>query len=196
MTAARQARYDHQGQSDESKLFEIIKERSFLLGELTLSSGAKSNKYFNMKATMMDPEGAYLSARAFLAKLHGMDADYIGGLEMGAVPMIGSLAAIGYLEGRPIRTFFVRKEPKGHGTQKRIEGLGPAESLSGRKVVVADDVATSGQSFLKAINEVKAAGGLVDTAICLVDREEGGAELLAHHGVTLVSVFRAIDFTG
>src|SRR5438874_13359312 len=111
--------------SDEAELFDIIKRRSFRRGSFTLSSGRESSLYFNLKPTMMDPRGARLCAAAFLSRIRAQAADYIGGLEMGAVPVIGSLAAISDLEDRPVRTFFVRKAAKAHGTREVIEGLGP-----------------------------------------------------------------------
>jgi orotate phosphoribosyltransferase len=115
---------------------------------------------------------------------------------MGAVPVIGSMAAISSAQGMPVKTTFVRKRAKEHGTKDVIEGLGPNESLQGKKVIVVDDVATSGRSILIAIEEVRKAGGIVEFAACLVNREEGGPELLADHGVELHSVFTAADFVG
>jgi orotate phosphoribosyltransferase len=115
---------------------------------------------------------------------------------MGAIPVIGSMVALSSVEGRPIRATFVRKKPKGHGTEDVIEGLGPDETLAGKRVLVVDDVATSGDSILQAIVRVREAGGIVDHAACLVNREEGGPELLADHGVKLHAVFTATDVVG
>ncbi|MEI9990289.1 MAG: orotate phosphoribosyltransferase [Rhizomicrobium sp.] len=180
--------------SDESELLEIVRLRSSRRGHFRLASGLESELYFNLKPTMMDPRGAYLSARAFLARLEGRDVEFVGGLEMGAVPIIASLAAVSEIEGHPVRTFFVRKAPKSHGTMDLIEGLAPGETLSGKRVLVADDVATTGGSILKAIEAVRTAGAVVDAALVLVDREEGASEFLAQHGVTLLSVFRGRQF--
>jgi len=179
---------------ERAELFAIIAERSFRRGLFKLSSGIESNLYFNLKPAMMHPRGAYLSARSFLDILHREGAEYVGGLEMGAVPILGAVAAIGEIEGRPVGTFFVRKQPKAHGTRDLVEGLGPNETLDGRKVVVADDVATSGASIYRAIETARAAGALVQAALVLVNREEGAAEFLAEHGVRLLSVFRASQF--
>lgn len=180
--------------NDDTALFEIVRQRSFRRGKFRLSSGAESELYFNLKPTMMDPRGAYLSARAFLARVRSEKADFVGGLEMGAVPIIGSLAAISEVEGQPVQTFFVRKVPKPHGTMDLIEGLAPNETLKGKRVVVADDVATTGGSILKAIDAVRAVGAIVQSALVLVDREEGASELLEKHGVRLLSVFRGHEF--
>ncbi|MGC9953936.1 MAG: orotate phosphoribosyltransferase [Rhizomicrobium sp.] len=179
---------------DDAALFEIVRQRSFRKGKFRLSSGAESELYFNLKPTMMDPRGAYLSARAFLERVRSEKADFVGGVEMGAVPIIGSLAAISEVEGHPVRTFFVRKVPKTHGTMDLIEGLAPNETLEGKRVVVADDVATTGSSILKAVDVVRKVGAIVESALVLVDREEGAAELLEKHGVRLLSVFRGREF--
>jgi orotate phosphoribosyltransferase len=179
---------------DESELLELIRARSFRLGRFTLSSGVESDLYFNLKPTMMDPRGAHLSARAFLARILPERVDYVGGLEMGAVPIIAGVATISDVEGSPVRTFFVRKEAKKHGTKDVIEGLGPQESLSGKRVLIADDVATTGGSILKAIEEARGAGAIVDVALVLVDREEGAEAFLHGHGVRLLCVFKASEF--
>ena len=175
------------------ELLAIVRARSFKIGNFTLSSGKTSTLYFNMKPTMLDPRGAELSARALLAIAREARAEYVSGLEMGAVPVIGSMAAIGAADGAPVRATFVRKAVKAHGSMDRIEGLGPGESLAGKRVLVIDDVATTGASTLAAIEAIRGAGGIVDTAAALVDREEGGEALLAQHGVRLLSVLRASE---
>ncbi len=195
MTAvAKLHRQSDASASEESELFELIKSRSFRLGKFTLASGKESDLYFNLKSTMMSPRGAYLSAKAFLSRIWSSEANFVGGLEMGAVPIIGSLAAISAQTDRPVNTFFVRKEAKKHGTRDLIEGLAPGESLDGKHVMVVDDVATSGGSILKAILPVREAGAIVNTALVLVDREEGATEFLRDHGVRLLHVFRGHEF--
>src|SRR5690606_34049527 len=92
-----------------ARAFELIKQKSFIRGDVTLASGAKSDHYFNMKPTMFDPEGAKALSELILDRLTGVKADYIGGLEMGAVPLIGPIALLSGLKGRPIPGFFVRK---------------------------------------------------------------------------------------
>jgi orotate phosphoribosyltransferase len=175
------------------ELRDIIRTRSFKTGQFTLSSGQQSNLYFNMKPTMMDAHGAELAARAFISLMDQTDAEYVSGLEMGAVPVIGAMAAIGGVIGRPVKTTFVRKRKKEHGTKEMIEGLGPTESLRGKKVFVIDDVATSGKSILQAIEEVRLAGGIVTDAAALVNRHEGGDELMKAHDVRLHQVFAAAE---
>lgn len=178
----------------KSALREVIRARSYRHGKFKLASGAESAFYFNLKPTMMAPEGAYLAARALLSRIREHDVEYVGGLEMGAVPVIGSLAALSQADGRPVKTFFVRKKAKDHGTQDVVEGLAPGESLSGKRVMVIDDVATSGGSILKAAEAVRAAGAVVETALVLINREEGADEALRKAGIRLLSVLKARDF--
>jgi orotate phosphoribosyltransferase len=178
----------------ERDLFELIRERSFRRGKFRLVSGRESELYFNLKPTMMTPKGALLSARALLARIWPENVDYVGGLEMGAVPVIAALAAISEADGRPIKTFFVRKQPKGHGTMDMIEGLAPNETLAKTRVMVIDDVATSGGSILKAVDAVRAAGASANTALVLIDREEGASEALTAQNIRLLSVFRGKEF--
>lgn len=179
--------------SRRGELFSLIKARSFKTGEFTLASGKKSNLYFNMKPTMMSAKGAALSAQAFLAVMEETDSSYVSGLEMGAVPIIGSMAAISALTGNEIAATFVRKAPKKHGTKDIIEGLGPDESLDGQRVLVVDDVATTGISILQATLAVREANGIVEHAACIVDRQEGATELLAENGVRLHSIFTRLS---
>ncbi|HEX3943667.1 MAG TPA: orotate phosphoribosyltransferase [Rhizomicrobium sp.] len=178
----------------ERDLFELIRERSFRRGKFRLASGRESELYFNLKPTMMAPKGALLSARALLARIWPENVDYVGGLEMGAVPVIAALAAISEAEGRPVKTFFVRKQPKGHGTMDMIEGLAPNETLAKAHVMVIDDVATSGGSILKAVDAARGAGAFVNAALVLIDREEGASEALTAQNVRLLSVFRGKEF--
>jgi orotate phosphoribosyltransferase len=179
---------------DEAKLFEIIRTRSFKRGHFKLASGRESELYFNLKPTMMSPAGALTSARALLARIWPENPDYVGGLEMGAVPVIAALAALSEAETRPVKSFFVRKQPKGHGTMDLIEGLAADETLEGKRVLVIDDVATSGGSILKAADAVVALGAKVDCALVLIDREEGATEALAPRGIRLLSVFKGREF--
>lgn len=175
------------------ELIEIVRSRSFRRGRFTLASGAESEFYFNLKPTMMDPRGAYLAATLFLDVLEDEKAAFVGGLEMGVVPLFGAIAAVGAVEGRPVGTFFVRKKPKDHGTQDLIEGLPFGQTLNGLRVVAADDVATSGGSILKAIEAARAQGAVIDSALVLLDRQQGGTEALAARGVKLHSILKASD---
>ena len=176
------------------QLRDVIRQRSYRRGKFKLASGAESEFYFNLKPTMMSPEGAYLSARALLEKIRGENIDYVGGLEMGAVPVIACIAALSQQDGRPVRTFFVRKKPKDHGTKDLLEGLAPGETLAGRRVMIVDDVATSGGSIIKAADVARAAVAVVETALVIIDREEGATQALQKAGIRLLSVLRTKDF--
>jgi orotate phosphoribosyltransferase len=177
-----------------ARLFDIIRGRSFGHGEITLASGRKSNFYFNLKPTMLDAEGAALLAELTLDALAAERPDYVGGLEMGAVPIAGAIAQLSFLKGKPVQAFFVRKKPKEHGAKLSIEGLAPGESLKGKRVVVVEDVTTTGGSAIKAVDAVKDAGGEVVLVYTMVDREEGAAETFKSAGVPFRSLFRAAEF--
>lgn len=180
---------------DERALRDLLATRTFKRGEFTLASGKRSRIYFNMKATMMHPKGAALCGRLLLGKILPLEPDYMGGLEMGAVPLLGTVAAYSDDAKAPIPAIFVRKAAKAHGTALMIEGLDDenGETLNGKTVILVDDVATSGGSVLKAIGQIEAAGGKVTDAIVILDRQEGATELLRDHGVALHSLFTAAE---
>ena len=177
-----------------ARLAEIIRTRSFGRGEITLASGRKSNFYFNLKPTMLDAEGAALLAELTLDALAPERPDYVGGLEMGAVPIAGAIAQLSFMRGKPIQAFFVRKKPKEHGAKLSVEGLAPGESLKGKRVVVVEDVTTTGGSAIKAVEAVKDSGGEVILVYTMVDREEGAADTFKTAGVPFRSLFRAAEF--
>jgi orotate phosphoribosyltransferase len=177
------------------RLIEIVKKRSFSKGQETkLVSGRSSNFYFNMKPSMLDPEGGHLIASLILDTLKGSDIDLIGGLEMGAVPLAVAVAVTSQIKGWPLRAFFVRKQAKDHGARKLIEGLAPEESLAGKRVVVLEDVTTTGGSALKAIEALRAEGAVVVCAISVVDRHEGAEAAFRATGVPFIALLTAADF--
>jgi orotate phosphoribosyltransferase len=181
--------------AERERLFRIIAERSFRQGgAFKLASGRTSTIYFNLKPTVLDPEGARLIGVAVAEKAAELGADYVGGLEMGAVPIVAAAAAMSAVAGRPMRAVFVRKAAKEHGTQSLVEGLAAGQSLEGKRVVVVEDVTTTGASALKAIEALRAAGGRVEHVVTIVDREEGADEAFAGAGVALHALFRKSDF--
>lgn len=181
--------------ADRARLIAIIREKSFSTGTaVTLASGRASTFYFNMKPTMMDPEGAALIAALMLDLLHEEKADLVGGLELGAVPLVACIAQASHLAGRPIPAFFVRKQAKDHGTRQRVEGLPPGATLDGRNAVVIEDVTTTGGSALEAAEAVRAAGGTVHTVLTVVDRREGAEANLSRGGLRLRTLLNAADF--
>lgn len=180
---------------DRARLIEIIRQRSYGTGvEIKLASGRSSNFYFNMKPTMLHPEGSWLIGRLVCAAIGPGGADLVGGLEMGAVPIATAATAASHVAGHPMPAFFVRKQAKGHGTQSLIEGLAPGETIAGRRVVVLEDVTTTGGSAMKAIEAVRAAGGTIVSVVTVVDREEGAADTFAEARVPFVPILRASDF--
>jgi orotate phosphoribosyltransferase len=182
--------------ASRARLAEIIRTRSFGRGEITLASGRKSDFYFNLKPTMCDPEGAALLAELTLENLRDDAVDYVGGLEMGAVPIAGAIAQLSWLKNHPIAAFFVRKAPKEHGARLAVEGLAKGETLQGKRVVVVEDVTTTGGSAIKAAEAVRGAGGEIVAVLTIIDREEGAGETFAQAGLPFRSLFKASQFLG
>jgi orotate phosphoribosyltransferase len=180
--------------ASRARLLEIIRRRSFGRGEVTLASGRKSDFYVNLKPTMMDPEGATLLAELTYEALKDDGYDYIGGLEMGAVPLAGAIAQISWIKGHPIAAFFVRKKPKEHGAKLAIEGLARDETLAGKRIVVVEDVTTTGGSAMKAVETLREAGAEVALVFTMVDREEGAAETFAEAGLPFRALYKAREF--
>lgn len=178
-----------------SRLIEIVNKRSFSTGsETKLVSGRSTTFYFNMKPTMLDPEGGHLIATLILEALEGSDIDLIGGLEMGAVPLAVAVAVSSQIKGWPLRAFFVRKQAKDHGAKKLVEGLAPGETLHGKRIVVLEDVTTTGGSAMKAIEALKEEGAVIDRVITVVDRLEGAADTFKAAGVPFTALLTAADF--
>jgi orotate phosphoribosyltransferase len=142
-----------------------------------LSSGKKSDYYLDCKLTTLDPEGSRLTGYAMLELLDelGVKADAIGGMSMGADPIVSATTVASAIERRPLPGFLIRKEPKGHGRRKQIEGM---EKTRGKHVVIVDEVCTTGASTQEAIDAAEREGCEVIAVISLVDREEGGSEML------------------
>ena len=181
--------------ADRNRLIEIVKARSFQSGvNITLASGKPSTYYFNMKPTMLDPEGSYLIASQMLDLVSEDKATLIGGLEMGAVPVATSIATVSYIHKRPISAFFIRKKAKGHGTQALIEGLPKGEEIRGNRVVVVEDVTTTGGSALTAVEAIKEVGGEVACVVTIVDRLDGAAKSFSEAGVSFKALLTLEDF--
>jgi orotate phosphoribosyltransferase len=178
------------------RLIEIVRERSFQIGpEMKLASGRTSTFYFNMKPTMLHAEGANLIANLILDGMAGLDADLVGGLEMGAVPIASAVAAISYARGAPVGAFFVRKQAKEHGTQSLVEGLPKGETMLGKALVIVEDVTTTGGSALKAAAALREEGAKILTVITVVDRQEGAAEAFASAAINFQPILTLQDFS-
>jgi len=179
---------------DLAALQGILQQKSVRFGSFTLASGQKSDVYVDCRLTTCDPRAMRPIGRLFLQKMEekGWFPHAVGGLTMGADPIAFAVARESLDRPPAIDSFTVRKEPKGHGMQKLVEGL---ESTEGRKVVIVEDVCTKGESTALAIRNAKSVGMEILGAICLIDREAGGAELLrAEFGVELASIFKLSDF--
>jgi orotate phosphoribosyltransferase len=162
---------------DREKLRDILRAKSLQTGDFTLSSGKKSSYYLDCRLTTMDPRGALFIARLILDKIRQekIQAKAIGGLTLGADPIVAAVAVVSGLEDMPLNAFIVRKEAKGHGMQRFIEGF---DGPPGTPVIVVDDVCTTGESILKAAERAEQAGYEVVAAFCVVDRQEGGSEAI------------------
>ncbi len=178
--------------TDRQKLKQIILEKSYEKRNVVLSSGAESDFYFDGKQTTLHPEGAYLTGRLFFEALNDIeDIDGVGGLTLGADPIATALSVVSFLNGRPIPAFIIRKEPKGHGTGAWLEGR--KNLREGARVVIVEDVVTSGGSSLKAIRRAEEEGMTVLGVVTLVDREEGGRENIEQAGYWMKAVFTKSD---
>jgi orotate phosphoribosyltransferase len=175
-----------------ARAFAIVKERSFEFGAFTLASGENSDYYLDMKPTMFHPEGANLLAQLILRRITELGADYIGGLEMGAVPLIAAVTVLSHGTARPIPGLFVRKGVKDHGTRKLIEA--GERDLRGKRVVILEDVTTTGGSAMKAVTALQAEGANIILVLSIVDREEGAAEFFKKAGLPFEWLFSASEF--
>jgi orotate phosphoribosyltransferase len=172
------------------RLFTLLQEKAFRRGRVVLASGRESDFYFDMKPAMLDPDGAALMAEIILQQLQGVKADCVGGLEMGAVPLIAPVAMRSLEFGRRLPGFFVRKAVKDHGTKKRVDGT----DIAGKTVVILEDVTTTGASAMDAVKAVEEAGAKVALVLSILDRGEGAAELYDKAGIPFKSLFRAEEF--
>lgn len=176
---------------NEERLLEVLRTRSYVEGDVVLASGARSDYYIDGKMIEVNPEGAYLIGEAIYERTRGLKFDAIGGLAVGAVPVVTS-AVISYHVHEPnrgIEGFWVREEAKAHGTTKKVEG-GFAD---GMRVVIVDDVITSGQSAEKAVIAVRSRGAVVVKVITLVDRLSGASEKFADMGLVYEPIFTTAD---
>ncbi|MEZ4332348.1 MAG: orotate phosphoribosyltransferase [Myxococcota bacterium] len=173
---------------DRQALLELILEVSFERRAVTLSSGRKSDFYLDLRQTLMRPRGVALAGRLILDRLlEGPAVEAVGGMAVGAVPLVSAVLAAAAREPRCERLlgFFVRKEKKAHGLGRQIEG----GFVPGQTVALVEDTTTTGGSTLDALSIVEAEGGKVARVLCLVDRGEGAVEAFAERGVRLEAIF-------
>jgi orotate phosphoribosyltransferase len=174
----------------KTKLAALLKKEALKKGRFVLSSGKTSNYYLDGRIITLSPEGAYLVASIILEMIKGHDIDAAGGPTLGADPIVGAIAALSHINKVPINTFIVRKAAKEHGTQRQIEGPALKE---GSRVILVDDVATTGKALVEAKDALNKIGVQVEKAIVIVDRQEGAKENLAAAGLELESIFKIED---
>ena len=175
--------------NDKQRLKEIILEKSYRKGKFRLSSGLESDFYIDGKQTTLSAEGAYLCGKEIfeLIKNNPEPIAAVGGMTLGADPLVTAASLVSFLEKHPIPAFIVRKESKGHGTEQYIEGL--KNMPAGCSVALLEDVVTTGGTLLMVIERVEAQGFKVGLVVTVVDRQEGGAETLEKAGYPMKSIF-------
>lgn len=176
-----------------ARLVELLRERSYRRRRVILASGRESDFYIDGKQTTLHAEGAWLVGNLVFDHLRP-EVRGIGGLVIGADPIASATAAVSFHRGRPVHAFLVRKDAKGHGTARFVEGR---ENLpDGTPVCVVEDTVTTGGSLLRAVDRCEAEGLRVVQCLTIVDREEGGAEALAERGLTLDVLVRRSELEG
>ena len=177
-----------------TELFELIRTRSFGRGKIMLASGRESDFYFDLRPTTIHPAGATCVGELICDALEGMAVDFVGGLEMGAVPIATAVVIASHRRGGNLQAFFVRKKPKDHGAKKLVEGLPKGETLRGKSVVVLEDVTTTGGSALQAVAALREEGANIVLVLTIVDRLEGATENFAAEKLEFRALFTADEF--
>ena len=170
-------------------LLDLFCQVAYREGDFLLSSGQRSSYYINGKQVTLHPQGSLAVGRILLSMLPP-ETQAVAGLTLGADPIVTAVSVVGATQGQSIAALIVRKEAKGHGTQAYLEG---PTLPTGSLVVVLEDVVTTGQSALKAVDRLRQAGYRVEQVIALVDRQQGGAELYQQQGLQFDSVFAIAD---
>ncbi|HKI82382.1 MAG TPA: orotate phosphoribosyltransferase [Pseudodesulfovibrio sp.] len=171
----------------KSRLARLLLKLSYKEGDFTLTSGKKSDYYFDCKQTALHAEGGYLIGRLFVEMLKDYKVQGVGGMTLGADPLVTSVTVVSFLEERPLPGFIIRKKSKGHGTNQYLEGL--ANFSQGDKVVLLEDVCTTGGTLITAAERVRDAGLDIVGVLAVLDREEGGRERLKEAGLELNAIF-------
>ena len=169
------------------RLARLLVEKSYREGDFVLASGRRSDYYFDCRVTALHAEGSWLIGTLFNHMLREMDIKGVGGMTMGADPLVAATTVISHEQGRPLHGLLVRKEAKGHGTGQYVEGLG--NFSTGDRVAMLEDVVTTGGSLLKACDRIRDAGLSIVAVCAILDREEGGREKLREAGYDLLALF-------
>lgn len=172
-----------------NRLLQILREKSVERGRFQLRSGRWSDYYVDGKQTTLDAEGSYLIGKVLFSRI-GSSEEFpqgVGGVTLGADPIVTAVSLVSHLEGRPLPAFIIRKEPKGHGTERWIEGL--KNIRAGSQVVIVEDVLTTGGTLLEGVRHAREAGFEVRRVFTLIDREEGGRENIEAASLVLDALF-------
>lgn len=175
----------------KEKLFILLEKQALKRGEFVLSSGKTSKYYLDGRIITLTPEGAYLAGSIILHSITGENIAAIGGPTLGADPITGAVAVLSHINKTPLKTFIVRKAMKEHGMQRQVEG---PELKKGERVILVDDVATTGKALIEAKTALDALGVEIVRAMVIVDRLEGAGENLSKAGLKLSSIFTIKDF--
>jgi orotate phosphoribosyltransferase len=176
--------------TDRERLLHLIQTRAYRQGEVTLASGQKSDFYIDGKMIELSPEGAHLIGEVLYERIRELNVQAVGGLAVGAVPLVTSIVISAHHHGGGLEGFFVRAEAKSHGTMKVIEGYLPNP---GDRVVVVDDVITSGKSVMKAIDAAKERGAQIAAVLAIVDRDAGARSFFESQGYRYEAIFTKQD---
>ncbi len=175
--------------NERNRLKKLLLEKSYRQGTFTLTSGKTSDFYVDGKQTTLSAEGGYLCGRLLHQLIEEEEKPIlaVGGMTLGADPLVTAVSLVSYLKENPIPAFIVRKEAKGHGTGNYIEGKNNIPE--GGRVALVEDVVTTGGTLIKVIERVEQEGFTVGLVATVVDRQEGGSEVLSSHGYPLKAIF-------
>jgi orotate phosphoribosyltransferase len=181
---------------ERQRLKKLLLEKSYREGTFTLTSGKTSDFYIDGKQTTLDAEGGYLCGRLLYELIQKADVpiEGIGGMTLGADPLVTAASIVSFLDHNPIPAFIVRKEAKGHGTGNFIEGKNNLQP--GCRVALVEDVVTTGGTLIQVIERVENEGFKVGLVVTVVDRQEGGAEVLAKAGYPMKAIFTREQLVG
>lgn len=175
---------------DKPALLQLFRERALKFGDFTLASGKKASYYLDGKQITLHSKGLDLVSEGLLDLMQGLQFDAVGGMSIGADPIVAGVLSAAARRGKELLGFLVRKEPKGHGTQKYIEG----PVTPGMQVVIVEDVVTTGGSSILAVDRVKEFGCEVALVASIIDRMEGGAANFQERGLPFKSLLTIQDF--
>ena len=174
----------------KEELLKMLKSDAYRKGEYTLSSGKTSEHYVNCKPVILNGKGLFYASWLLFGLIED-DVAAVGGLTLGADPLVSGVAIAAAMDERDLNAIIIRKEPKGHGTASQVEGPLPPK---GSRITVLEDVTTTGGSSLKAVNVLRDLGYKVDTVLSIVDRKEGAVDLMQVYGIKLKSLYTIDDF--